>query len=164
LSVIPIAIPPLRDRPEDIPLLAEHFLKRAAAANRVQVRGFSPAAMARLMKMRWEGNVRELENLVERLVVLSEGALIEEKDVPNQGEVTVEGFFRSATQDLPTIDQLEARYMRLVLERTAGKKDKAAQILGINRRTLYRKEREYGFVAADAPVEEGMDEGQDQES
>ncbi len=163
LSVIPIVIPPLRDRPEDIPLLAEHFLRRTAAANRVQVRGFTPSAMSQLMRMRWEGNVRELENLVERLVVLSEGPLIEENDIPRQSELTTEGFFVAATHDLPTVDQLEARYLRLVLEKTGGKKDKAAQILGINRRTLYRKEREYGLVSADASPEESLDQSAETE-
>ncbi|NUM88832.1 MAG: sigma-54-dependent Fis family transcriptional regulator, partial [Bdellovibrionales bacterium] len=82
LSVIPIAIPALRDRVEDIPLLAEHFLAKYSAANGSRVCGFTKAAMAKLMKLRWEGNVRELENLVERAVVLTQGEWIEEGDIP----------------------------------------------------------------------------------
>ena len=159
LSVIPIAIPPLRERTEDIPILAEHFLKKYVAANNVRITGFTKAAMARLMGMRWEGNVRELENLIERAVVLSPGPLIQENDFPE--EVTPEkvDHLRNSTEDFPALEQLEKRYIRAVLEKTGGRKDQAAQILGISRRTLYRKEREYGWVAMDSR-EEGEVEAQ----
>jgi len=146
LSVIPILIPPLRNRKEDIPLLAEHFLHKYAAANHSKVKGFTKRAMAKLMNLRWEGNVRELENVVERAVVLSTQPLIDEADIPTPETQSPEQFFATATGDFPTIEQLERRYMGLVLEKTGGRKDKAAQILGINRRTLYRKEREYGLL------------------
>ena len=150
LSVIPVVIPPLRHRREDIPLLAEHFLKKYATANHSKVTAFASEAMARLISMPWEGNVRELENIIERTVVLARGSVIEEKDLPKAGDATVENFFE-ATQNgtLPTLEDVERRYFKFVLDKTAGRKEKAAQILGVNRRTLYRKEREYGFVAAD---------------
>ncbi len=151
LSVIPIIIPPLRHRKEDIPLLAEHFLKKYAAANNVNVKGFTKRAMVKIVEHRWDGNVRELENVVERAVVLSQAPLIDEAEIPTSGATTPEEFFSSSTTDFPTLDQLERRYMQVVLEKTAGRKDKAAQILGINRRTLYRKEREFGFIDADTP-------------
>jgi len=154
LSVIPILIPPLRERKEDIPLLADHFLRKYAATNGARVTGFTKGAVAKMMNLRWEGNVRELENIIERAVVLSQGPLIEDTDFPSPETQTPDQFFVGSTTDFPTLDQLEARYMRLVLEKTAGRKDRAAQILGINRRTLYRKEREYGFVPQDAPEEE----------
>jgi two-component system, NtrC family, response regulator HydG len=154
LSVIPIVIPPLRQRPEDIPPLAEHFLKKFSAMNNVKVKGFTKRGMAKLSKMRWEGNVRELENLVERATVLSTGTLIDEADIPTANAATAEQFFGSAIADFPTVEQLERRYIEVVLEKTAGRKDKAAQILGMNRRTLYRKERDYGLIPADAPEEE----------
>lgn len=150
LSVIPILIPPLRHRREDIPLLAEHFLRKYAAMNGSQVTGFTKMAMAKLMDLRWEGNVRELENIIERAVVLSEGTLIEESEIPSPENTSSEQFFASSTNDFPTIDQLEKRYIALILEKTGRRKDKAAQILGINRRTLYRKEREYGLISKDA--------------
>lgn len=147
LSVIPIVIPPLRHRREDIVLLADHFLKKYSAANNSTVKAFSAEAIARLVAMPWEGNVRELENIVERLVVLARGTTIEAKDLPNAGEGSVETFFE-ATQSgtLPTLEDIERRYFKFILDKTGGRKEKAAQILGINRRTLYRKEREYGFV------------------
>jgi DNA-binding NtrC family response regulator len=154
LSVIPIVIPPLRQRPDDIPLLADHFLKKFAATNNVKVKGFTKRATAKLVKMRWEGNVRELENLIERATVLSTAELIDEGDIPTPETANAEQFFGSAIADFPTVEQLERRYIEVVLEKTAGRKDKAAQILGINRRTLYRKEREYGLIAHDAPEEE----------
>ncbi len=154
LSVIPIAIPPLRHRKEDIPLLAEHFLKKYAAANNTSVKGYSKRAMTKLMGMKWEGNVRELENLIERAVVLATTPLIDEADLPAPETGNAEDFFSSQTADFPSLEQLEKRYIGLILEKTAGRKDKAAQILCINRRTLYRKERDYGFVSADAPEEE----------
>lgn len=153
LSVIPIVIPALRERVEDIPPLAEHFLRKYAAVNNVSVTGFTRRAMTKLMKMRWDGNVRELENLIERATVLCNGPLVDLQDIPSAEDASPEQFFTSATVDFPTVDQLEARYIRLVLEKTAGRKDQAAQILGINRRTLYRKEREYGLVSEDAPEE-----------
>ncbi len=150
LSVIPVVIPPLRQRKEDIPLLAEHFLKKYAALNHVRVKGFSKRAISKLISLRWDGNVRELENYVERAVVLATGNLIDEVDIPTPETASGEQFFGDSTQDFPTIEQLEKRYIQLVLEKTGGKKDRAAQILGINRRTLYRKEREYGLAAPDS--------------
>lgn len=157
LSVIPITLPSLRERQEDIPLLAEHFLKKYGAtsgngASRVQ--GFSKAAMAKLMRLRWPGNVRELENIVERAVVLCRGTTIEDTDIPDPDEQNAEDAFKHITTDFPTLSQLEERYMRIVLQKTAGRKDKAAQILGINRRTLYRKEREYGWVTSEEEPKE----------
>jgi DNA-binding NtrC family response regulator len=159
LSVIPIVIPPLRHRKEDIPLLAEHFLKKYAATNNAKVKGFTKRAMAKLVGLKWEGNVRELENMVERAVVLCQESLIDEADIPSPETRNAEEFFGSATTDFPTVSQLEKRYIQLVLEKTGGRKDKAAQILGINRRTLYRKEREYGLIAQETqPTDDGGEE------
>lgn len=156
LSVIPIVVPPLRHRKEDIPLLADHFLKKYAATNGARVTGFTKRAMAKLVNLRWEGNVRELENVIERAVVLAAGHLIDEQDIPSPESANAEQFFIGATTDFPTIDQLEKRYITLVMEKSGGRKDKAAQILGINRRTLYRKEREYGLVHHDVEMEEHL--------
>ncbi len=146
LSVIPIVIPPLRYRREDIPLLAQFFIDKYAASNKSSVRGFTKAAMGKMMSAPWDGNVRELENIMERVVVLTDRDLVEVEDLPLQETADSEGFFANTNVDLPTLEQLEKRYMKHVLDRVGGKKEKAAQILGINRRTLYRKEREYGFV------------------
>ncbi|MFN7685040.1 MAG: sigma-54-dependent transcriptional regulator [Oligoflexia bacterium] len=153
LSVIPIVIPPLRHRSEDIPLLAEFFLRKAAAANGSKVSGFSPKAMTRLLTARWDGNVRELENVIERAVVLAPGHWVDESDLPEPGKLGPEEFYAQATQDFPTLDELERRYIRLVLDKTGGKKEQAAQILGINRRTLYRKERGESDELSDADQE-----------
>lgn len=151
LSVIPIMIPPLRHRREDIPLLADHFLAKYARANKSKITGFTPEAMTQLISMPWEGNVRELENVVERVIVLARGTLIEEKDLPQSSEGGIENFFEAAhAGTLPTLEDIERRYFKFVLDKTAGRKEKAAQILGVNRRTLYRKEREFGFVVGDS--------------
>jgi len=145
-AVIPIVVPPLRHRPEDIPLLAHHFLRKYSATNGSKVVGFTQSALHKLMAMPWPGNVRELENMVERLVVLSRTPMIDVSDIPDSDQTSSERFFGQSTSDHPTLTDLEKRYIQLILEKTGGKKEKAAQILGINRRTLYRKEREYGFV------------------
>ena len=147
LSVIPVMIPPLRYRKEDIPLLAEHFLKKYSAANGCLPKEFSKAAMAKLINFKWEGNVRELENVIERVVVLSKDQSIDETQIPSDSVESVDEFFEKTSRDYPTIETLEKRYIELVLNKTGGRKDKAAQILGINRRTLYRKEREFGLIS-----------------
>lgn len=149
LAVIPIVMPALRHRPEDVPLLARHFLNKYSILNGGRVHGFSQEALQRLMGMSWPGNVRELENLVERLVVLSKSPVIQVEDVPHGEEKTFENFFGQNVASLPSLEELEKRYIGHVLEKTGSRKEKAAQILGINRRTLYRKEREYGFVTED---------------
>jgi DNA-binding NtrC family response regulator len=151
LAVIPIVIPPLRHRKEDIPLLAEHFLRKYAAENRSSITSFSKEAMAKLLSLPFEGNVRELENLIERAVVLTRGDCINVGDLPGNVEADAESFF-AANQSgaLPTLTEIEKRYIKFILDKTAGKKEKAALILGCNRRTLYRKEREYGFVEPSA--------------
>lgn len=143
LSVLPIQLPPLRQRREDIPLLANHFLKKYSSINNSSVKSFSTKAMHELINFPWNGNVRELENVIERLTVLGTGEVVEsthlEAGAPNEN---AEEFFFSSTQDWPTIEELNRRYIDLVLEKTGGRKEKAAQILGINRRTLYRREKE----------------------
>ncbi len=146
LSVIPITIPALRERREDIPILAQFFLNKYKQENSSPASSFSTEAIRRLSSAPWEGNVRELENIIERVVVLATKPVIEATDLPLNQDLSADEFFANATDDLPTIDELEKRYIRLVLDKTNGRKEKAAQILGINRRTLYRKERDFGFV------------------
>lgn len=163
LAVIPVVIPPLRHRREDIPLLVDHFLKRYARLNHSSVEGISSEAMAVLMDLPWEGNVRELENVIERSVVLAKGKRLEVSDLPKGERTDVEAVFENALAGgtFPTLEDLERRYMKMILDKTGGKKEKAAQILGINRRTLYRKEREYGFVSLDSAEEMPADDNQE---
>lgn len=146
LSVIPIHVPTLQQRKEDIPLLANHFLRKYAALNETKVKGFTVRAMDKLINNSWEGNVRELENLVERTVVLCDKEFIEAEDIVLQNEVGMETVLQEAFQDWPTILELERRYILAVLDKVGGRKERASQILGINRRTLYRKEIEYRSV------------------
>ncbi len=155
LSVIPIHLPPLRDRPQDIPLLVRHFLRKftAAAGPMSCVRSFSVEALSKLATLRWQGNVRELENLVERIVVLCPHAEVRPQDIPDPDALQPESATRAAFEGFPTLAQVEERYTRLVLERLGGRKDQAALLLGINRRTLYRKEREYGWVTDGATAQ-----------
>ena len=107
LSVIPIVIPPLRHRKEDIPLLAEHFLRKYTAENGSRVTAFSKAAIAKLTNIPWEGNVRELENQIERCVVLAKGGFIEESDLPTAQTADAESVFAQASQQLMTLEELE---------------------------------------------------------
>jgi DNA-binding NtrC family response regulator len=148
LNVIPIHVPPLRHRKEDIPILAQAFLDRFSVTNKSDAKSFSPAALDVLMERPWPGNVRELENMIERLSVMSRKPVIEDQDIPRPEDAEVEDFYGETTQDLPSIEDLEKRYIQFVLAKFGGKKEKVSQVLGINRRTLYRKEREYGFVSS----------------
>ncbi len=143
LSVLPIQLPPLRQRKDDIPLLAEYFLNKYAAINQSPAKSFSAQALQELISYPWNGNVRELENVVERLCVMSTHPVIESTGLATSSDKsTSEDFFLSSTQDWPTLEELNKRYIDRVLEKTGGRKEKAAQILGINRRTLYRREKE----------------------
>lgn len=153
LAVVPVNIPPLRYRNEDIPILVQHFLEKYCVLNHLPMKKVSADALNKLVHARWEGNVRELENIIERLVILSRGLVIEEKDVQLSETGDTEKFFGKIIESYPTIEDLEKRYIQYILNKTGGKKEKASQILGINRRTLYRKEREYGFVDIDHEME-----------
>ena len=140
LAVIPILLPPLRERPEDIPLLARHFLARAAGALSKTIEGFDEAAMTWLLNHRWPGNVRELENVVERAATLARGPLVTVADLRIEFAALVD---REAPSH-PTLANLERTYVRRVLEQTGGDKPSAARILGISVRTLQRKYPDVG--------------------
>jgi DNA-binding NtrC family response regulator len=142
LSVIVIRVPALRERREDIPLLIQTFLQNACAraGRRVEL---SPAAIASLTVYRWPGNVRELENTIERLVVLSRGSMVDVQDLPFKasGPDLHERLFA----DLPSLDELERRYLVHVIEQVGGNRTRAAEVLGIDRRTLYRMAERFGI-------------------
>jgi two-component system response regulator HydG len=149
LNVIPIRVPALRERVEDIPLLVESFIHKFAVRNSSSVKGINPDAMAILMAHSWPGNVRELENVIERAMVLSRGEMIEKAVVLDSALKEAQHNIEQLQSDRPTLDKLEERYIKIILGETNNKKDDAAKILGINRRTLYRKERLYGMIADD---------------
>lgn len=146
LSVIPILIPPLRHRTEDIPLLAMAFLEKYSLRNNKQISGFTNEAIQLLINQNWDGNVRELENVIERAVVLANQNIIGIENLPQNSDLKSESFYAKQIEELPTLENFEKRYIQYVLQKVGGKKEKAAHILGINRRTLYRKEKEYGWV------------------
>ncbi|HEU4369050.1 MAG TPA: sigma-54 dependent transcriptional regulator [Methylomirabilota bacterium] len=135
LAVIPVRLPSLRERAEDIPLLAAHFLRRAAASLGKPLEGFDDEATAWLLRHRWPGNVRELENVVERSATLARGPLVTLADLHTEFVMPASGG--GATR--PTLAELEADYIQRVLEETRGDKVAAARILGISVRTLQRR-------------------------
>ncbi|MDG0816328.1 sigma-54-dependent transcriptional regulator [Bdellovibrio svalbardensis] len=154
LSVIPLTLPPLRHRREDIPLLANFFLDKYNAQNGRHISGFTPAAIAQLLNLNWDGNIRELENVIERAVVLCKDTVIDKSDLPDGEANSSESLFAQASEHLPTLEDFEKRYIHFILNKVGGKKEKAAHILGINRRTLYRKEIEYGWEKSPSESEE----------
>lgn len=143
LRVVTIILPPLRERKEDIPLLADYFLKKYTAEAKKTVAGFSPQAMDILCRYSWPGNVRELQHTIERAVVLTRNTVILPDDLPEQVR-----YNSYPEDDLPPfklmpLDELEKRYLIRVLKETSGNRSEAAKILGIDLRTLYRMAERY---------------------
>lgn len=151
LNVVPIRVPSLRERPEDIPLLIANFIEKFAALNGSSVRGVTPEAMSLLIAHPWPGNVRELENVIERAIVLSPGQFIEKNVILGSALEEAQHNIDQLYADRPTLEKLEERYIKLIMSEVQNKKDEAAEILGISRRTLYRKERLYGMISEDSP-------------
>jgi two-component system response regulator HydG len=134
LAVVPIHLPSLRERPDDVALLARHFAARTARRGGKAIDGISDEAVEWLQRQRWPGNVRQLENVIQRAVTLAEGPTVELDDVHFAGPPgTSEGGVR------PTLAEIEYDYMQRVLEETKGDKRAAASILGVSVRTLQRK-------------------------
>ncbi len=148
LNVIQLSVPPLRDRVEDIPLLATHFLGVYARKNNKAIEGLTPEAMEMLSNHDWPGNVRELENILERAVVLSRGGLIDVDTLPaalHQGR----GTPRNLVFPLGTpIKEIERQVILETLRACGGDKTLAASLLGITARTIYRREAEWGEESA----------------
>jgi len=149
LNVVTLNMPRLQERLEDIPLLAQHFLKMFSEKNRKEIKGFTPQAMDRLLRYDWPGNVRELMNAVERGVVLASSEYLDEKDLPlvlkektAEGEIPPEQVIPG---DLP-LEEVEKASILKTLELTGGNKSEAARRLGITRRTLHKKLKKYGVM------------------
>ena len=141
LNVIEIRLPPLRERKEDIPLLVEAFLRKCAEASHKEVRGMTESALAMLIDSPWPGNVRELENVIERAVTLARGEKIVPEDLPPaiQGARGERRAMDEAAERTLPLQEVEKEYILRILEKTGGNKYQAAQVLGIDRKTLYRK-------------------------
>ena len=139
LNVVTIDMPPLRQRREDIPLLAQHFLKRYAERNRKTVQGFTPQAMDLLIHYPWPGNIRELENAVERAVVLLTGNYISERELPLAIAGTPLPSGGSENALIQPLVEVEKEVILAALEKTGGNKTEAARQLGITRKTLLAK-------------------------
>jgi two-component system, NtrC family, response regulator HydG len=144
LSVVPIHLPPLRERKEDIPVLAGHFLERFKRRKKKDVKGIVGGAMKALTEYNWPGNVRELESVIERAVVLTENETITPADLMFFGGRQVPERAYSENE-LVALDALEEQHIRRVLAATEGKKSRAAEILGIDRKTLRLKMAKYGI-------------------
>jgi DNA-binding NtrC family response regulator len=161
INVVTIRLPPLRERPSDIPLLVDHFLAKYAARERRQDAGVAAGAMTLLQRHAWPGNVRELENVIERALALSKDGVILPSDLPPEVTQSVaHAASASATspgglvEDRPTLAELERRYIELILRETGGNKKRAAEILGIDRRTLYRTLEREGRASETADDED----------
>jgi two-component system response regulator HydG len=160
LNVIPISLPPLRERKEDVMPLAEYFLTKYAALNSASVRGFTKAGIERLLSYNWPGNVRELENSVERAVVLCQTQMIDEVDLfedsmsAQNASATLAEAGAMPLGDggrLLTLEELTELYIKFAVERNGGAKDRTARELGIDRKTLYRRLQGEGVVVAASP-------------
>ena len=151
LNIVHIALPPLRERPVDIPVLAEHLLRRLSERYQLDYAALMPDALASLMAYEWPGNIRELENVLARALALRAGDRIARHDLPPQVSHAAPASQSAAPleEDLSlSLEDLERRYILRVLESTRGNKLKAAAILGIDRSTLHRKLKQMQGMAA----------------
>ncbi|WP_300161945.1 sigma-54 dependent transcriptional regulator [Solidesulfovibrio sp.] len=150
LNVVSVPVPPLRERVEDIPLLAQFFLGRFAEKNRKRIKGFTPAAMDHLVRCAWPGNVRELENAVERAVILSVGEYVTERELPlcdpREAPPTSAAAPEGGASGLAgrPLDDVEREVILATLDSCDGNKSEAARVLGITRATLHKKLKKYG--------------------
>jgi transcriptional regulator with PAS, ATPase and Fis domain len=145
LNVIRIELPPLRQRIEDLPLLVNHFIGKFTETAKRNVKGIEPAALDALQSHDWPGNIRELEHVMERAVLLGKNDTVGLDDLPPQltargGQALIVG---QAVAKQLTLRDLEMEYIGKVLENTHGNKTETARILGVDRTTLYRKLEEY---------------------
>jgi transcriptional regulator with PAS, ATPase and Fis domain len=145
LNVVTIQLPPLRERPDDVPLLVEHFLRDISEQKHTPARRMDNTVMRRFLAYRWPGNVRELRNTLESMMVLAEGELLTENDLPPRIAEGSPGAVLPS-KDLPTgmtMEELEKLAITKALEQCGGKRTRAAESLGISVRTLQRKLRQY---------------------
>jgi transcriptional regulator with GAF, ATPase, and Fis domain len=158
LNVIPLHMPPLRQRHDDIPLLVDHFVARFSRRKKRDALGVDPEAMECLLRYPWPGNVRELENLIERLVILTDGDTIAAENLPERfrtpGAVPPPEAGAAAPGDIPAtgvdlnavLDAIERDFIVKALKRSGGVKSRAAQLLGLNRTTLIEKIKKKGIT------------------
>ncbi|HIJ19413.1 MAG TPA: sigma-54-dependent Fis family transcriptional regulator [Deltaproteobacteria bacterium] len=149
INVVPIHLPPLRERKEDIPILLEHYLKEFNTSCNRNIKGFSEEAMEALMDYPYPGNIRELKHLVEQVVVLNGSTEIAIGDLPPT-ITRRKGMFHLPTAENMSLEALEKIYILFILNRTKGLRGQAADILGINRKTLSQKIAKYGIRVDDA--------------
>jgi two-component system response regulator HydG len=144
LNVFHIELPPLRDRKEDIPLLVEHFVRKFSLAMNKQITRIAPAAMNQLQQQPWMGNVRELENAVERAMVVAQEPELREQDF----------IFKQPQSGLApsgkSLDEVERVHILRVLEECGGNQSRAADVLNIDRVTLHHKLKRYGWTRTPA--------------
>lgn len=154
LHVVPVTVPPLRERKDDIPLLADHFVRKLRRRTRSAVTAVNGGAMKRLMDYDWPGNVRQLENIIERALVLAEGEVLKEGDLPlllnvngpDAGSSLAMGGANGEGIDLDrAVDDMEEKVIRQVLARTGGNRTAAAKHLGITKSKLLYKIRKHGI-------------------
>jgi len=168
LNVVPIVVAPLRDRKEDIPLLADQFRQRFARKHGIEVLGISQSCLATLQNHSWPGNVRELQNVIERAVILcSEGGVLEpahlglgqkiDLALSSATSVASDAYAAAATGtgEFPTLAEIEKRHILAALERSKGNRTHAAKMLDISIRTLRNKLNEYGYKSSAAVASEG---------
>jgi len=145
LNVVPVRLPDLRDRREDIALLVSHFLQKFAQQHGEPIRRFSSEAMRVLMTHAWPGNVRELENAVEHALTMGSEDILTVQDLPASITAPERDIVEEAVIDNVPLSEVERRYILRILEKMGGHQIRTAQVLGIDRRTLYRRLRQYGY-------------------
>ena len=145
LNVVEVHLPPLRERREDIPMLGRYFLEKFSQKFDKYIKGLSRQVQILFMNYPWEGNIREMENILERACILARGDFITMKDLPPQLVEFASVPRMAAVEDEMSLEEVERLHIQRVLARTHGNKVKAAKILGVSRRSLYRKLEKYHF-------------------
>jgi two-component system nitrogen regulation response regulator NtrX len=167
LNVIPIYVPPLRQRAEDIPLLVEHFIADFAVEYGRRAKTLTPAAMSRLKTYRWPGNVRELRNVIERVVIMAPGDEITDRDLAflSSEPVADKSVDEGGAPAVPLYtarDQFEREYILRELANQQGNISRTAEALGVERSNLYRKMRAFGIVPRRAEATEGITDNEEE--
>ena len=150
LKVVTIRLPNLRERSQDVPILIDHFIRLLARKHGKQIKGVSPPARRKLLAFDWPGNVRQLRNVVESMVVVDYDGLLDMDDLPEELAEPAEPAAEPATQSLTglvgrSLEDLERLFIAETLRVTGGNREEAAKMLGIGERTLYRKIKEFGL-------------------